>query len=48
VAKPKLFSGKESKAEENAEARAVKSGKITKKQYAAGEKREEKKAKKKG
>jgi hypothetical protein len=44
----KLFTGKESKREEDAEARALKSGKITKKQYAAGEKREDKKAKKKG
>ena len=46
---PKMFSGKESKAEENAETKGVKMGKITKAQYAKGEKREANmKAKKKG
>ena len=35
-----LFKGKESPAEEKAEARALKSGKISPKQYVAGEKRE--------
>lgn len=35
-----LFKGKETKAEEMKEAKAVKSGKITPKQYAAGEKKE--------
>jgi hypothetical protein len=36
----KMFKGKESKAEESSEARAVKSGKISPKQYAKGEKSE--------
>lgn len=36
----KLFGGKESRAEEMAEARALKSGKISAKQYEAGEKAE--------
>ena len=35
-----LFGGKETRKEEKAEAKAVKSGKITPKQYAAGEKKE--------
>lgn len=35
-----LFKGKESPAEEKAEARALKSGKISPKQYVAGEKKE--------
>jgi len=35
-----LFKGKESKKEETAEAKAVKSGKITPKQFVAGEKSE--------
>lgn len=39
----KLFKGKESQAEEMKEAKAIKSGKITPKQYAMGEKMEEKK-----
>lgn len=39
-AKGGLFQGKESPAEEKAEARALKSGKISPKQYVAGEKRE--------
>ena len=37
---PALFKGKESKKEEMAEATAVKNGKISPKQYAAGEKKE--------
>jgi hypothetical protein len=36
----KLFKGKETKAEEDAEMNAYKSGKITKKQFIAGEKSE--------
>jgi hypothetical protein len=36
----KLFAGKESMKEETKEAKAVKSGKITPKQYVAGEKSE--------
>lgn len=36
----KLFAGKQTKKEEMAEAKAVKSGKITAKQYKAGEKSE--------
>jgi hypothetical protein len=39
----KLFTGKDTKSEERAEAKALKSGKITKAQYIAGEKREERK-----
>jgi hypothetical protein len=34
------FKGKDNKAEEMAEAKAVRSGKVTPKQYAAGEKKE--------
>lgn len=37
---PKMFAGKQSKAEEMAEAKALKSGKISTKQYIAGEKSE--------
>lgn len=36
----KLFSGKDNRAEEMAEAKALKSGRISSKQYAAGEKKE--------
>lgn len=36
----KMFQGKESRSEEMAEAKALKSGKISKAQYMAGEKRE--------
>ena len=36
----KMFAGKETKGEELAEAKALKSGKITKQQYMAGEKSE--------
>lgn len=36
----KMFGGKESRAEEMAEAKALKSGKISKAQYVAGEKKE--------
>lgn len=39
----KRFTGKDTRAEEMAEAKALKSGKITKAQYVAGEKREERK-----
>ena len=39
----KLFTGKDTRAEEMAEAKALKSGKISKSQYVAGEKREERK-----
>lgn len=43
-----LFKGKDTKSEELKEAQAIKSGKITPQQYAAGEKREDAmKAKKK-
>lgn len=45
MARGPMFTGKETKREEDAEARALKTGKITKKQYAAGEKKETKKAK---
>jgi hypothetical protein len=38
----KLFKNKETKSEELKEARAIKSGKISPEQYAAGEKMEEK------
>lgn len=38
----KLFKGKDSRGEELAEAKAIKSGKISPQQYAAGEKREDK------
>lgn len=41
----KLFKGKESMAEEMKEAKAIKSGKISPKEYAMGEKSEEKKMK---
>ena len=41
-----LFKGKETKSEETKEANAVKSGKITPKQYAKGEKMEGEKDKK--
>jgi hypothetical protein len=44
----KLFHGKETKGEELKEAKAIKSGKISPKQYAMGEKMEEKKMKKGG
>lgn len=37
-----LFKGKDTKSEELKEAMAIKSGKITPQQYAAGEKREDK------
>jgi len=40
MATKKLFKGKESTKEELAEAKAIKSGKVTPKQYAAAEKRE--------
>jgi hypothetical protein len=40
MATKKLFTGKDSKAEEMAEAKALKSGKISPKQYKAGEKSE--------
>lgn len=43
-----LFKGKETKAEEMKEAKAVKSGKLTPKQYAKGEMKEEKLMKKEG
>ena len=36
-----LFKGKDSKSEELKEAKAIKSGKITPQQYAAGEKKED-------
>lgn len=36
----KMFAGKEDRAEEMAEAKALKSGKISKSQYVAGEKKE--------
>lgn len=39
---PKMFAGKQTKAEELAEAKALKSGKISTKQYIAGEKSERK------
>lgn len=39
----KKFTGKDTRAEEMAEAKALKSGKISKAQYIAGEKREERK-----
>lgn len=39
--KVKPFTGKDTKAEEMAEAKAVKSGKVSPKQYVAAEKREE-------
>lgn len=45
--KPALFKGKESMKEELAEAKAVKSGKLTPKQYAKSEKVEEGKKPKK-
>ena len=38
--KPKMFGGKETKAEEMKEAKALKSGKISPRQYVAGEKSE--------
>ena len=41
--KVKPFTGKDTKAEEMAEAKAVRSGKVSPKGYAAAEKREEKK-----
>jgi hypothetical protein len=44
----KLFKNKETKGEELKEAKAIKSGKISPKQYAMGEKMEEKKMKKGG
>lgn len=40
TAKKKLFTGKDTRAEEMAEAKALKSGKISKAQYVAGEKSE--------
>lgn len=40
MATKKMFKGKESTKEELAEAKAIKSGKVTPKQYAAAEKRE--------
>jgi hypothetical protein len=40
MATRKLFKGKDTRAEELAEAKALKSGKITKAQYVAGEKAE--------
>jgi hypothetical protein len=39
---PKLFAGKETKREEDAEMKAVKSGKISKAQYKKGEAKEAK------
>lgn len=42
MAAKKLFTGKDTRAEELAEAKALKSGRISKSQYVAGEKREEK------
>ena len=48
MATKKLFGGKESYSEELAEAKAIKSGKITPQQYAKGEKSEEAKGMKKG
>ena len=44
----KKFTGKDTRAEEMAEAKALKGGKITKAQYIAGEKREERKEGEKG
>lgn len=40
MAAKKLFTGKDTRAEELAEAKALKSGRISKAQYVAGEKRE--------
>ena len=42
MAAKKLFTGKDTRAEELAEAKALKGGRISKSQYIAGEKREEK------
>ena len=42
MAAKKLFTGKDTRAEELAEAKALKAGRISKSQYVAGEKREEK------
>jgi hypothetical protein len=44
--KAKMFGGKESYSEELKEAKAIKSGKVSPKQYAKGEKSEMKKPKK--
>lgn len=40
MAAKKLFAGKDTRAEELAEAKALKAGRISKSQYVAGEKRE--------
>lgn len=43
MATKKLFTGKDTKSEEMAEAKALQKGRISKSQYIAGEKREERK-----